>query len=276
MATSKSIKQIISNFSNGKYSHAFLVETNNLEKCLEDIKEYIKVINCPYEYSESCSRNCNLCKLINLNNLPSVIIIKPDGMSIKKNQLLEVQEKFNTKPVYSKFNSYIICNAELMNESAANSILKFLEEPEDNIIGFFITENKEQIISTIKSRCEMIKATYSDDKNEDENLVEIATTYLIKVLDDKRLAVNKEYLLPQSLTRAQIEKIFKQIFNTYLSYINGNYFPGNILAVKNNLSLSILKQQLIIITNTLSMIRFNVSIELLLDYFVIEMRKISD
>ena len=163
-----------------------------------------------------------------------------------------------------------------MNESAANSILKFLEEPEDNIIGFFITENKEQIISTIKSRCEMIKATYSDDKNEDENLVEIATTYLTKVLDDKRLAVNKEYLLPQSLTRAQIEKIFKQIFNTYLSYINGNYFPGNILAVKNNLSLSILKQQLIIITNTLSMIRFNVSIELLLDYFVIEMRKISD
>ena len=50
MVTSKSIKQIISNFSNGKYSHAFFFFLNNLEKCLEDIKEYIKVINCPYEY----------------------------------------------------------------------------------------------------------------------------------------------------------------------------------------------------------------------------------
>lgn len=276
MVTSKSIKKLISNYSNGKYSHAFLVETNNLDKCLSDIKEFIKVLNCPHVFSENCNKSCNLCKLIDLNNLPSIIIVRPDGMSIKKNQLLEVQEKFSTKPVYSKFNVYIICNAELMNDSSANSILKFLEEPEDNIIGFYLTENKEQILSTIKSRCEIIKAIYEEDNVINEELIKIANNYLQSILKNEELIINKEYLLPLSLTRAQIEQIFKIIFNYYLDFNKGKYFPGNILNENILLSELTLKKQIVIIEKVLSMIKFNVNIELLLDYFIIEMRKASD
>ena len=82
-------------------------------------------------------------------NLPSLIIIEPDGLNIKKDQILDMMEKFSTKPVFTKFNIYVIREADRFNQSSANTLLKFLEEPEDNIIGFFITNNKIIIASKI-------------------------------------------------------------------------------------------------------------------------------
>ena len=44
-----------------------------------------------------------------------------------------------------------------MNDTSFNKMLKFLEEPEDNILGFYITRNKDSVANTIVSRCELIK-----------------------------------------------------------------------------------------------------------------------
>ena len=121
------IEVLLDKYETGRLAHSFLIETNNIDLCLSDLKKFIKHINCPLKYENDCKK-CNLCNLIDLDNLPSLQIIKPDGMSIKKNQLQEIQDKFSTKPVYSKYNTYIILNAETMNASSANSILKFLEE----------------------------------------------------------------------------------------------------------------------------------------------------
>ena len=109
-----------------------------------------------------------------------------------------------------------------------------------------------------------------------EELIKIANNYLQSILKNEELIINKEYLLPLSLTRAQIEQIFKIIFNYYLDFNKGKYFPGNILNKNILLSELILKKQIVIIEKVLSMIKFNVNIELLLDYFIIEMRKASD
>ena len=84
MSSLKMIQSLIDKYEIGRLSHAFLVETNNIELCLEDIKQFVKIINCREKYSKDCTK-CNLCKLIDLNNLPSLTVIEPDGMSIKKN-----------------------------------------------------------------------------------------------------------------------------------------------------------------------------------------------
>ena len=42
-------------------------------------------------------------------------------------------------------------NAEKLNGSSANAMLKFVEEPTEGILGFFITNNKDVIIPTIKN-----------------------------------------------------------------------------------------------------------------------------
>lgn len=148
-------------FHDKKLSHAFLLETNNQDKALVDILNFIKVINCPHEYQDNCT-SCNMCHLIDELSLPNLVIIKPDGTTIKKEQILDLKKTFQTMPVFAKYNVYIILNAELLNSSSANTMLKFLEEPEDNIIGFFVTNNKENIIDTIKSRCQLFSEYYEN------------------------------------------------------------------------------------------------------------------
>lgn len=261
-------------YEDNKLSHAFLIETNNYELCLNDIKQLLKIVNCPDKYKSDCTEQCNLCKLIDLLNLPSIIIVEPDGMSIKKQQLNELQEKFSTKPVYSRYNIYIIKDADMMNDSASNCMLKFLEEPEDNILGFFITTNKERVIDTIKSRCQIMKIDYATKSVVDEKIIEYANEYVRRILENCDLIVNKEFILPSFGTRNEINSLLTVIFDMYMSAISEKYFPENKKNdVLSGISLEQLKKQIAIIEKTITLNQANVSLELLLDQFVIEMRR---
>lgn len=272
MSSFKMIQNLIDKYEIGRLSHAFLVETNNIDLCLEDIKLFIKYINCPEKYNENCTK-CNLCKLIDLNNLPSFMIIEPDGMSIKKNQLQELQDKYSMKPVYSKYNAYVIMNAELMNASSANSILKFLEEPTDHIIGFLVTNNKEKMLDTIISRCQNIKFIYDDKSKSDEKINIIANEYLEKIENDDSFLLNKTLILNTLTTRQDINNLFIEILHQLMEKIKTNYFPGNNSVDKNLKKYTL---QIEIVRKALVMIKQNVNLELLLDYFVIEMRKLNE
>lgn len=263
-------------YEDNKLSHAFLIETNNYELCLNDIKQLLKIVNCPDKYKSDCTEQCNLCKLIDLLNLPSIIIVEPDGMSIKKQQLNELQEKFSTKPVYSRYNTYIIKDADMMNDSASNCMLKFLEEPEDNILGFFITTNKERVIDTIKSRCQIMKIDYATKSVVDEKIIDYANEYVRRILENCDLIVNKEFILPSFGTRNEINSLLTVIFDMYMSAISEKYFPGNKKNdVLSGISLEQLKKQIAIIEKTITLNQANVSLELLLDQFVIEMRRVN-
>ena len=122
----KHIYQILDSFHENRLSHAFLIETNNQDRCLEELKQILCEMNCEDIYQENCEK-CHFCHLLKSDNLPSFVIIRPDGITIKKDQILELKRKFSTKPIYSKYNMYVIMNAEKLNSSSANTILKFLE-----------------------------------------------------------------------------------------------------------------------------------------------------
>ena len=145
MVEAKVLKDVLKRYREGKLAHAFLLETNDTNKCYKDVLQLIKELNCPQEYSDDCDKECNICRLINTDSLPSLITIVPEGQNIKKDQILSMMDKFSTKPVFTKYNMYVIRDADRFNSSSANTLLKFLEEPEDNILGFFITTNKENV-----------------------------------------------------------------------------------------------------------------------------------
>lgn len=50
----------------------------------------------------------------------------------------------------------LIWMAEKMNIAAANKLLKLIEEPPEKTVFLLITEDEEQIINTIKSRCQLL------------------------------------------------------------------------------------------------------------------------
>lgn len=138
-------------------SHAYLFESNGDGQAYEMALSFAKSIFCPYKYTncEKCV-NCTQCLKIDKNEFSEFTIIEPDGIWIKKEQLDGLQKKFETKSLESDKRIYIINHAEKMNASAANSILKFLEEPEPNIIAILITDNRYQLLDTIVSRCQIV------------------------------------------------------------------------------------------------------------------------
>jgi DNA polymerase-3 subunit delta' len=125
---------------------------------------------------------CSICHRIDNNNFTELKIIKPDGLWIKKDQLIELQEEFRMKSLEGNKKVYIIDGAEKLNSQAANSILKFLEEPEPNIIALLITSDVHNVLPTIVSRCQVVSLKGSDDgESSDINFDSISNKTLIKI-----------------------------------------------------------------------------------------------
>ena len=151
-----------------KCSHAYLFETNGNKDGENFIFSFIKCVLCPFHYSNSLKCDeCFQCHNIDNNNYLEIKIIQPDGMWIKKEQLISLQEEFMTKGIENQKRIYIIKQAHRMNSAAANSILKFLEEPQNNIMAILITDNIHQLLPTIISRCKILNLNCNKSESND-------------------------------------------------------------------------------------------------------------
>ena len=171
---------------NEKNSHAYLFETSGYYDSQNFIKGFIKSLLCPNKYlnKEKC-KNCHQCEVIDSGNFPEIKIINPDGLWIKKEQLQELQSEFNEKAIIGTKRIYIINGAEKLNKSAANSILKFLEEPEGNIVAILLTDNAYGVLETIRSRCQILRLKESNIKKENNEIENIKKILNIEIEDEK-------------------------------------------------------------------------------------------
>ena len=76
---------------------------------------------------------------------------------INADQALEVMQKLNLRSYEGGNKVMLIWNAESMNTSFANKILKILEEPPKDTYFILISENPEELLTTIISRCQRIQ-----------------------------------------------------------------------------------------------------------------------
>ena len=272
----QNLNQILEHFHENRLSHAFLIETNSQEQTLQELKQILKEINCEQEYKIDCNY-CNLCHMIESENLPSLVIIRPDGQTIRKEQVMDLKKKFATMPIYSKFNMYLIMNAEKLNLSSANTLLKFLEEPETGILGFFLTNNKENIIDTIKSRCQIITCFYDKREGIDDLTYQLTIELMteIHLSKDKAFLYNKDKV--GSLSKDKLQKIFCEIIEVYFYYYQQIIKK---LEIEKYLEVSFLKKktpdylmkQLNIVQRLEEELNFNVNLNMILDRLVIETR----
>lgn len=73
--------------------------------------------------------------------------------AIRIEQIRKLETELSRLPVLSARRAVIIDNADLMNEAAANSLLKTLEEPAGEAVFILIAPSKESLLPTIVSRC---------------------------------------------------------------------------------------------------------------------------
>lgn len=171
-------KMLVNTVVKKRFSHAYLIEGNGYEKKEKLALAFAKYLICPERHtSYEQAKNCNFCQKIESGNFTEIKIIEPDGLWIKKEQLMELQKEFNRKAIEGNKKVYIINSADRLNSSSSNSILKFLEEPEENIIAILVCNNSYNILDTIKSRCQTISLLSNEKKIlfKDEQEEKIAT-----------------------------------------------------------------------------------------------------
>lgn len=84
------------------------------------------------------------------------ISIRPGKSEIVKDQIEDLMEEFSKTSLLDGPRVYVIHDADKVNMTSSNKLLKFVEEPEEGIYGIFITTHLSNILPTIVSRCNLV------------------------------------------------------------------------------------------------------------------------
>ncbi len=274
-------KNIITSFNENRNSHAFLIVTNNVDKCYNQVVDIIKSVNCSTGKS-NC--DCNICATIDAGTNPDFMCIFPDGKEIKKKQVIDLTDRFLTKPLISQYSTYVIVGADKMNSISSNKLLKFIEEPEENIIGFFITDKLSGVLPTIKSRCEIYNMRFGSENILD--LLEITEEEYGRCFDFAMMLLNKlngtpRYLLMSesnsfsSKDRTDIDIIFRIIKQTYIfklenlsmGHYNSNEVVMNLIRNIATDDINLIVKRISIIDNILNDFKIYVIKDLFINKF---------
>ena len=158
---------------NNHLSHAYLISGNPGTPLFEVAKFLAKSILCDDPDPLACN-NCITCLRIDDNNYPDFIILNGEKGNIKKEQVINIESQFEKTAFEAKGKMiYIIHLVENMGVEAINSILKFLEEPESEIYAFLTTNNENNVLPTIISRCQLLRLKPVDRKEVIEGAIEL-------------------------------------------------------------------------------------------------------
>ena len=230
-------------------------------------------------------------------------VIAPSGMWIKKEDMKALQEEFNKKALIGNKKIYIIKDADRLNKEAANSILKFLEEPEEGIIAILLTENIYGVLATIRSRCQILKLK-EDDKlqNVDKTLTKLAFILYEKdeleenesIIIEKALKFIKYYETNHLNTLLYTEKLWHSEIKTgkdaekdydvmilfykdILNYLNQikieifNDYENEIQEIAEKNTVKTICDKINILTELKEKLKYNVNQKLLMDKLILKL-----
>lgn len=101
---------------------------------------------------------CNSCLLLEAKSHPDFLLISPEKSdSIKIDEIRHLKTFIETFPRQSLTRLVLILEAERMNPSASNALLKVLEEPPSAVKIILVTHRPYQLLPTLISRCQWIR-----------------------------------------------------------------------------------------------------------------------
>ena len=249
-----------------KLSHAYLIEMEDSSTEFPLVLLFVKMILCPLEINKcdklNCSK-CNVCRLIDEKNFPDFEIIEADGNQIKKNQLLELKDEFQKTSLIGKRRVYVIKDAEKLNPSSANTILKFLEEPEENIIAILLTRNRYQVLDTILSRCQILALNDASMVIRYDDEIVLFIKYLF---NGKDLFIHYKEILENILVdKNKAKEVFEQVEKIILGYLGGKLNSDYDLTILKEIEKKTLLKYVSIIEEEIPKLVYNINYKLWLD-----------
>lgn len=229
----ENIKYLSNVIDENKLSHAFLVESNNYEDVMNSVFKLFLEKKMIFNIDD-------------IENNISVRILRPIDNLIDKDQILNLQEFLATMSFDGYYKLFFILNAGLMNEQSVNKLLKVLEEPNEKVVGFLISDNSNELLPTLISRCQVLK------NDIDVNNVVVDEDIFNNLCKFKNF--NFEDYIKFKVVVSKLDKVvINNLFIKYLAYLDSE---NDIFYLKVN--------------DFLNNLRYNVNIDLALDKLYFE------
>ena len=193
----------------------------------------------------------------NINEGPDVIHLRAFP-SIGINQIRQLQKFLSQKPFQKDFKTALIAEAEKLSIPAQNSFLKTLEEPPALSVIILCCPNKNLLLPTIISRCQLVELPYEPEFVLENKLsAEYYSLYLkiIKAGPGQRLKL----IEPYTKNREEAEKFLKEMMITLNKY---SAKKGKNLKIINIISY---------FQKTLDLLQANVNVKLALENLIINL-----
>ena len=149
----------------GRLAHALMIEgpvgsgKNSLARAM------VAKLLCNENQADACGQ-CRSCQLLKGGAHPDYFEIYPeeDGKVIKIDQVRALTGRLYLTTSISQRKVAYIHPAEAMNASAANALLKSLEEPTGDAVLILVSDNPGRLPVTIRSRCQTVSVNQPDNK----------------------------------------------------------------------------------------------------------------
>lgn len=126
-------------------------------------------LNCAVQAGVGCGE-CSICHRILRRRFPDVHHIVPEGPLIPVDVVREtIVPEAARSPFEGRTKVFIIEEAERMNPAAQNALLKTLEEPQPDTVFVLISDDEDDLLETIRSRCRVMRL----DAVPEERIVEL-------------------------------------------------------------------------------------------------------
>ncbi|MGH7231998.1 MAG: DNA polymerase III subunit delta' [Nitrospiraceae bacterium] len=148
----------------GRVAHAYLFfGEDRIGKRLAAMR-FVQALNCetaPGAHGPDACGACRSCCQIEAHTHPDFLMIEPDreqaNPQIKIEQIREIEQQVIYRPLIGRYKSVLLDDADRMTLSAANALLKTLEEPPAHSLFVLITGRPSALPATIRSRCQGIR-----------------------------------------------------------------------------------------------------------------------
>jgi DNA polymerase-3 subunit delta' len=125
---------------------------------LEAALTIAQALNCLVSTDDACGR-CSSCARIAKDEHPDVRVLRPEGRGgqIRAEGVREAAAEIPFRPFEGRRRVIVIADAERMNPTTANTLLKTLEEPPPWATLILLTANEAALLPTILSRCQIFR-----------------------------------------------------------------------------------------------------------------------
>ena len=164
-------------------AHAFIVEGRAGENRDRFVRDFVKGLNC--ECDDISGRPCNSCpscRQLDAGTSMDVIHMEKSGKTAYKALDAATMIERLGMGSYGRHIIAVVDEADLLSESIQNKLLKTLEEPEEGAVIILATTNRDNLLRTVRSRCNILRisdydgyADADDEANISDELSELAT-----------------------------------------------------------------------------------------------------